>query len=78
MIDHLIWDPAGDAHGFRGWLWAARKLLLAVAGAGLLTWVEWIEHHPPAILIVALIHFVFVLAAIALVVSLRQWWRRSN
>jgi hypothetical protein len=79
IIDHLLWDTAGTAReGFLGGLWAARKLLVAVAGAVLLTWREWVEHHPPEIAVVALIHFVFVLAAIALVVQIGRWFGRSR
>jgi hypothetical protein len=79
IIDHLLWDTTGSARaGFRGGLWAARKLLAAVAGATLLTWWEWVEHHPPEIAIVALIHFVFVLAAIALCVYIWGWFKRSD
>jgi hypothetical protein len=73
MFGHVLWDTSSAGReGFRGGLWAARKLLVAILGAGLLTWLEWVEHHPPAILAVAAIHFVFVLAAIALVVYLGQ------
>jgi len=54
-----------------------RKLLLALVGSALLTWQEWVERHPPEIAIVALIHFVFVLAAIALLVYMGQWLSRS-
>lgn len=75
----MVWDASGAAgRGFRGALWATRKLLAAVAGSALLTWWEWVEHHPPAIAVVALIHFVFVLAAIALAVYIRQWLRRRG
>jgi hypothetical protein len=56
IIDHLLWD--------------ARKLLLAVAGSALLTYSEWVQHHPPEIALMALIHFVFVLAAIAVIVHI--------
>jgi hypothetical protein len=78
IIDHLIWDTANTARdGFWGGLWATRKLIAAIAGAALLTWLEWVEHHPPAIAVVALIHFVFVLAAMALVVQIREWFSRS-
>src|ERR1039458_5134764 len=53
IIDHLLWDTSGTVReGFWGGLWAARKLLVAVAGAALLTWREWVEHHPPEIVLV--------------------------
>jgi hypothetical protein len=79
MIDHLLWDTAGTTReGFLRGLWATRKLLAAMAGAALLTWLEWVEHHPPEIAIVALIHFVFVLAAIALIVAIGGWRHRGK
>jgi hypothetical protein len=79
IIHHLLWDTAGTAHeGFWRGLWATRKLFVAVAGATLLTWREWVEHHPPEIALVALIHFAFVLAAIALCVYIWEWFSRSD
>lgn len=79
IIDHLLWDTSGTVReGFWGGLWAARKLLVAVAGAALLTWREWVEHHPPEIVLVAVIHFVFTLAVIALVVQIGRWFSRSD
>ena len=78
MLDHLLWDTNGAAPaGFRRGLWATRKLSAAVVGSALLTWWEWVEHHPPEIEIVALIHFVFVLAAIAIFVSIWRWFRHD-
>jgi hypothetical protein len=79
IIDHLLWDTTGTAReGFWGGLWATRKLFVAVAGAALLTWWEWVEHHPPEIAVVALIHFVFVLAAIELVVYVGRRFSSSD
>lgn len=79
ILDHLLWDPASSLpHGFVGGVWAARKPLLAVAGSALLTWMEWEEHHPPEIALIAVIHFVFVLAVIALLVLAGQWFSRSH
>jgi len=79
IIDYLIWDPADTAlGGFRGALWATRKLFAAVLGAALMTWWEWVEHHPPEIVIVALIHFVFVLFGIALFVHVTRRFSRSD
>jgi uncharacterized membrane protein YqhA len=63
----VSWDVCG-----------ARKLILAVAAAALLTWIEWEEHHPPEIALVAVIHFVFVCAAIALAVYIRERIVRSQ
>src|SRR6185295_517009 len=78
-IDHLLWDTSGRAcEGFRGGLWAARKLIVAVAGSALLTWWEWVAHHPPEIALVAVIHLAFFLAAIALIVHLGRWFSPSG
>jgi hypothetical protein len=79
IISHLLWDTSGSAReGSGAWLWPASRLFAAVAGAALLTWREWVEHHPPEIAIVTLIHFVFVLVAIALIVHIGRWFSRSN
>jgi hypothetical protein len=79
ILNHLLWDTTGmEGGGFWGGLWAARKLCVAVAGAALLTWWEWVLHHPPEIVLVALIHFVFVLAVIALAVLIGQWFSRDG
>lgn len=70
----LIWDPSATV--LPAWLrvlWAARKLLFAVALTIALTWREWVEHHPPEIGIITVIHFVFVMMALALVVRGWQW-----
>jgi hypothetical protein len=79
IFEHVLWDTSGAARdGFWGGIWATRKLLVALAGAALLTWREWVEHHPPEIAIVALLHFVFVFVTIALIVYSGQWFRRSH
>jgi hypothetical protein len=80
ILDHMLWDTAGAAGvGFWPGLWATRKLLLALVGSGVLTWREWVEHHPPEIVIVELVHFLFLFAVIALLVyvGLRLRTRRS-
>ncbi len=79
VVDNLLWDTTGGAReGFRRGLWATRKVLVAVAGAAVLTWWEWVEHHPPDIAVVALIHLVFVSAAVALVVQAGRWLGRGG
>lgn len=79
IIENLLWDTSGTAReGLRGMLWAARKLFVAVAAAALLTWWEWVEHHPPEIALIALIHLAFVLAAIALIVRIGQSFSRGD
>ena len=47
-------------------------------GSGFADLVEWVKHHPPQIAVVALIHFVFVLAAVALAVHVGRWFSSSN
>ena len=79
IFDHLLWDTTGTARaGIWGGLWAARKLFVALVGTVLLTWQEWVKHHPPEIAIVALIHFAFVLAALALFVYVGQFFSGGN
>jgi len=79
IVDHLLWDAGGAGRtGFWGGLWATRKLLLALAVSAVLTWREWVEHHPPEIAIVAVMHFMIVLVVIALLVYLAQWFSRRN
>jgi hypothetical protein len=79
IFDHLLWDTTGaPERGFWGGLWATRKLFIALFGAALLTWREWVEHHPPEIAIVAVIHFVFVFAAVALLVFAGRRLRRNG
>jgi membrane-anchored protein YejM (alkaline phosphatase superfamily) len=74
-----LWDTAGTAReGLWAWLWATRRLLLALAGSAWLTWQEWVKHHPPEIAIVAVLHFSFVLIAIALLVYAGQWFSCGN
>ena len=69
IFDHFLWDTGGGARrGFWAGLWATRKILIALGATALLTWREWVEHHPPEIAIVAIIHFVLVSAVMALFV----------
>jgi hypothetical protein len=78
IIDNIFWDTSGRPRaGLSGAVWATRKLLLAVLAAVLLTWMEWEEHHPPFIAVIALIHFVFVLAVLALGLYIAQRLRRK-
>jgi hypothetical protein len=73
LLNQLLWDGAvAKPAGFRKTLWATRYLLLAFAGAVFLTWREWIEHRPPEIALIAVIHFFFVLGLIAVCLSARQ------
>ena len=74
IFDNLLWDTTGSARsGFAGALWATRKVLIAAAAAGFLTWREWVEYEPHQIVLAALTHFAFVLTAIGfLVYSLQR------
>ena len=77
IFDDLLWDTTGSARsGFAGAMWAMRKVLIAAAAAGFLTWREWLAHEPRQIMITALMHFAFVLTAIGfLVYSLQRLGR---
>ncbi len=76
---NLVWDTSGRSRGgVWGRLWPARKLLLALAGSAVLDWMEWVEHHPPAIAIVAVLHFLFVLAAIAAAIPILRRLSRAS
>ena len=78
-IDHFLWDLHGTARkGASGWVSAKWRLVVAILGSVLLTRVEWVEHHPPEIALIALIHFVFVLRGIALVVAVVRRFRGSR
>jgi len=78
IFNNLIWDPAGTARtGFRKGLWAMRKLSLAIVLSALLDWLEWTHHHPPDMPLVALVHFVFALALVALGVYVWRGFARS-
>jgi hypothetical protein len=69
IYHHLLWDATdGASSRFYEVIWATRKIILVAAGTALLTWLEWVEHHPPAIAIITLIHFVFVFVAVGLLV----------
>lgn len=77
-FSHMLWD-AGDnpRQGFLGALWALRKLLVALAASIVLTWREWVEHHPPEIALIATMHFVFVFALIVLLGDCAQRIRKK-
>lgn len=80
IFDNLLWDATGSARsGFAGAMWATRKVLIAAAAAGFLTWREWVEYEPRQIMLAALMHFVFVLTAIGfLVYSLQRLGRADK
>ena len=80
IFDNLLWDATGSARsGFAGAMWATRKVLIAAAAAGFLTWREWVVYEPRQIMLAALMHFVFVLTAIGfLVYSLQRLGRADK
>ena len=79
IFDNLLWDTTGSARsGFAGAIWATRKVLIAAAAAGFLTWREWVEYEPRQIMIVFLMHFAFVLSAIGFLVYSLQRLRRAD
>jgi hypothetical protein len=47
--------------------------LIALAVSVVLDYMEWVEHHPPLMAIIALLHFVFAWVVLAVVVLA---WRR--
>lgn len=56
-------------------LLSPRIALVALAVSVVLDYMEWVEHHPPEILIVVVLHFVFVWVPLATLV----WaWRRFS
>jgi len=81
LVDHLLWDTAGSANsGFLGVIWAMRKPILALAVTLMLTWREWVDYHPLDLLLivlVAIVNFALVLAAIALLVLTLQRFSRA-
>ena len=80
IFDTLLWDTAGSARsGFTEVLWATRKVVMAAAAAGFLSWREWVEYEPRQIMLAALMHFLFVLTAIGfLVYSLQRFGRADK
>jgi len=75
---NLLWDATATlGPGWSRFLWATRKLSLAGMLAALLTWREWVEHHPPEIALIAGIHFVFVMIVLAFLIRGWQWVSRG-
>jgi hypothetical protein len=83
-IRRWIIDPvfanttAGRRLSSSGRMRAEWKLFAVVAVTALLTWREWVEHHPPEIALIALIHLVFVWVGVAIIVHVVQWLSRKN
>ncbi len=67
LARHLLWDDGS------GWGLGAWRPWLAIAGSAILTWREWVTHHPPEIVLIAVIHFIFVLLLIAIPFNVIRW-----
>lgn len=79
IVDPIVGDTTDIARrGFWGRLRAEWKFFAAVAVTALLTWREWVDHHPPEIALAALIHFVFAWLAVAIAVHTARWFSRGN
>jgi hypothetical protein len=79
VVDHVLWDRSGKSiQGLSGAFWALRKVLVALLVSAVMTWQEWVKHHPPEIAIIAVIHFAFVLVAVALLVYAGHYFPRGN
>src|SRR5882724_9475122 len=79
VVDHVLWDDsARSPQGLWGAFWALRKVLMALLVSAVMTWQEWVKHHPPEIAIIAVIHFGFVLVAVALLVYAGHYFPRRN
>jgi hypothetical protein len=77
LYGNLLWDTGGVVpSGTFSILWATRKLLMVMVVTILLTWREWIEHHPPEIALIFFLHFIFVFAIAALLTYALQQIKR--
>ena len=54
-------------------LLSRRIVLIALAVSVVLDYMEWVEHHPPVMAIIVVLHFLFVWVPLAIVVWI---WRR--
>jgi len=57
------------------WLLSPRLLLIALAVSAVLDYMEWVEHHPPFMAVIAVLHFVFAWVVLAIVMLA---WRRFS
>jgi len=71
----LLWDPPERAEGAGRLLWGTRKLVAGLLLTVFLTWREWVEHHPPEIALIAVMHFAVVMIALAMLISAVRWFR---
>jgi hypothetical protein len=79
VVDHLLWDKSGKSlQGLCGAFWALRKVLVALLVSAIMTRQEWVKHHPPEIALIAVIHFAFVLAPVALLVYAGHYFPRGK
>jgi len=57
-------------------LLSPRLLLIALAVSAVLDYTEWVEHHPPVMAVIAVLHFVF--AWVVLAIAMLAWRRFSR
>jgi len=50
--------------------------LIALAVSAVLDYTEWVEHHPPVMAVIAVLHFVF--AWVVLAIAMLAWRRFSR
>ncbi|HEX6465331.1 MAG TPA: hypothetical protein VFZ98_12790 [Vicinamibacterales bacterium] len=56
-------------------LWSPRIALIALAVSLVLDYMEWVEHHPPVMALIVVLHFLFAWVSLAVVVWM---WRRFS
>ena len=52
-----------------------RILLTALVVSVVLDYMEWVEHHPPVMAVIIVLHFVFVWVVLSIIMLL---WRRFS
>jgi hypothetical protein len=78
FLDNLVWDTAGNANsGFLKVVWATRKLLISSALAVLMTLRDCGQVTAPELLLLALVHIIFAVGALALLVYTLQRFTRA-
>jgi hypothetical protein len=77
FIEYFLWNVDGTPRE-DPWVREKWRPLLALVGSAFLTWREWVEHHPPEIALIALIHFVFLLIVLAVIVHAARWLSRQG
>jgi hypothetical protein len=79
IYQNLLWDPSVHTDSaVPRMIWGVRKLALGVLVAAILTWREWIEHHPPEIALIAGIHFLLVMSVLAVLIGSIRLFQRTR